>query len=160
MRSKLADVVVRVFEQTAFMTPEIVDIETAQEWPSTPCLLVSVEYHGPSEGIISLVIPPEPSQELTANFLGEDAEGGELTKDHIDAVKEVANIVVGQFLPEYYGPEAVFQLSPPEAELLEAEQLGAKFNKEDFMRLDIEGDPLLATLTRGKDVHEHQSIGS
>lgn len=159
-RSILAQAIVDVFEQTAFMMPEVVATEGAQEWPDTTCVFVTVEYSGPSEGIVSLVIPPGPSMELTSNFLGEDAEADELGQEHIDAVKEMANIVAGQFLPRCFGTTAVFRLTPPEAELRDAEQLAARFEKEDFIQLEIDGDPVLATLSRGKDVHEHQSIGS
>ena len=101
----------RTFEDLAFVLPaELMDEECA----ATPLSrAVLVRFSGPFSGWLTLRVSSGVPPALAANMLGSCGEVPEAVQ--LDALKETANVLCGNFLPEIAGPGAVFRLEAPEA---------------------------------------------
>jgi len=73
----------------------------------------SVTFTGPCEGALVLSVADEIMPELAENMLGLE-DGSDATLAHQeDALKELANVICGNLLPELAGTKAVFHISAP-----------------------------------------------
>jgi CheY-specific phosphatase CheX len=72
---------------------------------------VRVDFHGPIEGCLILRLRGDVAPALAAGMLGAATPPDRATVE--DAVKEVSNVVCGNFLPAYAGDQAVFRLDAP-----------------------------------------------
>lgn len=76
---------------------------------------VSIGFSGVGAGRIDILISRALAVELAANVLGVDVE--EVDEDTVqDAVKEFANILVGEFAAERYGEDQMVNLGIPSIE--------------------------------------------
>lgn len=107
----LATIVEQVFGDLAFM---IADAETAAA-AHQPChwLVGSVEYFGASRGQIECWCTQGLAVGLAANLLGLDPADPAAGEAAPDAVREFLNVLCGHLVTEWYGTEAVFNLSIP-----------------------------------------------
>lgn len=107
----LANVVEQVFGDLAFM---IADGETtgAARQPRT-WFAGSIEYYGASRGRIECWCTQELAVGLAANLLGLDPADAAATEAAPDAVREFLNVLCGHLVTDWYGTEAVFNLSIP-----------------------------------------------
>jgi hypothetical protein len=67
-----------------------------------------VEFTGPLTGRLVLRVAGDAADLIAANMLGQDQEISAAMRR--DAVKEVANVIAGHFLPAYSGSPAPFRL--------------------------------------------------
>ena len=72
---------------------------------------VSVEFRGPFNGRLEIRICGVILPVFGANMLGEDGDLPE--EEQLDVLREIANVVCGNMLPEIGGPKAVFHIEPP-----------------------------------------------
>lgn len=90
---------------------------TAQENPdeagSADWMEASIEYRGPCTGRLRLHCTHDFSRLLAANLLGLDPEEPEAAAKADDALKELMNVLCGQFVTSAYGSDGVFNLSIP-----------------------------------------------
>ncbi len=69
----------------------------------------AVDFTGPFGGSVSVRMSEATAIALTQNILGDDV-GPEA---HLDTLKELANVVCGNALPEIAGTTAAFRIGPP-----------------------------------------------
>ena len=95
------------FASMAFMFP----IEGAEAGaPPGDRTIVRVVFRGPFSGTLELAVQPEMLPALAGNMLGLDPGQTPTDAQQIDAVKELANIVCGNILPEVGTPRDVFNV--------------------------------------------------
>jgi CheY-specific phosphatase CheX len=99
---------VRIFEDLGFMLPSLAIENPADEELEAA---VTVDFFGPVNGTMLLMLRGRVLSELTSNMLGEDGPPTLLQQQ--DALREVANVICGNFLPQIGGVDAVFDIGPP-----------------------------------------------
>jgi CheY-specific phosphatase CheX len=113
IRNAINESVSRVFETSAFM--DAVPVTDATEIrPRQDTTGVTIQWFGPCVGRLILLTDSRILEELTANMLGVSQDSGNLTPEKcLDAIKEILNMICGNFLTHYYGNSLTFDLSPP-----------------------------------------------
>lgn len=109
----LLEVAGETLEQLAFVFsfPEQNDPQAVMDADVTGA---RVNFSGPLQGELLLVISSAVLPELAANMLGLD-EGEVPPEDQQkDALREALNVICGNLLPRIGGVEAVFDIQPPE----------------------------------------------
>ena len=106
---------------------------------------VTITFSGSVSGAICLAAPAELCRTLAMNILG--VEESELTADSpTDAMKEISNIICGEFVVAVYGNKEVFNLTVPVAtEICHGKWQEMVADREAFL-LNVDGLPLLATV--------------
>ncbi len=115
--------------------------ESQAEPPPGPWLETSIQYQGAVRGRLSLCCPREFSETLAANLLGVDSMELEGAGPAEDAIRELLNVVCGQFVTARYGTETVFHLSIPEVRPLGDGPPGLTADGEQC-ELSVEGQPV------------------
>jgi len=159
-RESLKEIVSQVFEQTAFLFPEPVDLADGISFDDLELFLVTINFTGEAEGETSLILPMEMCRELSANILGEDSVDGDDKEKYIDAVKELLNIITGQLLTRLFGHTALFNLSAPALVELNREEFFSTIEQKEYCCHLIEQYPVITTLTLNVGSYEHKSTGS
>lgn len=97
------------FEDLAFL---FLEPECSEEQAAAPLdAAVSVDFHGPVRGRLTVRVSSTLMPTIAANMLGEEqARHVPLQRD---ALGEVANVVCGNALPLIAGADAVFRLDAP-----------------------------------------------
>ena len=110
LNEKLYRASARTFEDLAFL----LTAEKADEAQAALPLerTVSVRFHGPFSGSLVLKVSGGLAPALAANMLGIDGEAPEGAQ--LDALKETANVLCGNVLPEIAGHKEIFRLDAPE----------------------------------------------
>jgi CheY-specific phosphatase CheX len=110
LNEKLYRASARTFEDLAFL----LTAEKADEAQAALPLerTVSVRFHGSFSGSLVLKVSRGLAPALAANMLGIDGEAPEGAQ--LDALKETANVLCGNVLPEIAGHKEVFRLDAPE----------------------------------------------
>ncbi|MCP4375925.1 MAG: chemotaxis protein CheX [bacterium] len=106
----LWNVAEETFESLAFLLPMPEPDETLGN-----CLpaVVSVYFRGPFNGKVIVTLPEATLGELACNMLGlDDGDETPIETQH-DALKELANVVCGNILPEIAGTTAIFNVDAP-----------------------------------------------
>jgi len=106
----LLQVAERTFEELAFLIP-LGDDEAPQQ-PPGPQTVASIHFRGPFSGTLFIAVPTTMLPELARNMLGLDQDPPR--DKQLDAFKELLNVVCGNLLPELAGPQAIFDVSPPQ----------------------------------------------
>lgn len=118
MRDSISDVLETMF----FQMVQIMDIgSTLKEWMAQEQSLlgVTLTFDGPLAGSFCLIIPADAANNITANFLGLDAD--ELDENQQkDTVKEALNMIGGNMLSAL-DQKGAFKLGLPE--LMKADDL-------------------------------------
>lgn len=105
---------------------------------------VRLEYHGPHSGELRMWINEPLSKIIAQNMLGLD-ESEECSEEReMDAIKEVLNMILGNFLTEAFGTDDVFHLGIPRI-MAEKEIADSLSNPLRFW-LNVEGQPLLVSI--------------
>lgn len=103
-----------------------------------------ITYDGPVRGRLIVRCTPEFARLLAANLLGQDESEEVSPNTWHDALKELMNVVCGQFVTTVYGVEPVFQLGIPKVR--EVEDSGAvPPAPETTVQLYVEGFPVELT---------------
>jgi chemotaxis protein CheY-P-specific phosphatase CheC len=159
VREVLADVVARIFQQTAFLFPEPAELPDSVSVNEGAVYSISLSFSGDRAGDISLVLTEALCRELSANVLGEDVIDDDCREKGLDAARETLNIIAGQVLIQMFGDKALFNLSAPEvAELTPANV--AAIDMSDRVCSLVDGHPVIAALTMKTGAYEHTSTGS
>jgi len=135
------------FEALAFLLPMP---EPSEPFESGPAVAVSVRFHGPFGGKVVLTLPEAVLGELTCNMLGLD-DGVETPVDiQQDALKELANVVCGNILPEIAGTTTVFNVDGPELVDTSAPVHGSGLSSTAITRFFLDAGPAsVELLTEG-----------
>lgn len=100
-----------VLADLAFMCA---DDQEAEPTNNEQWLATSIDYNGPMTGALRLVCTRAFAVQLAANLLGIDASDDSARQESDDAVRELTNILCGQFVTAVHGSEDVFNLTIPE----------------------------------------------
>lgn len=118
----LATIFSEVLANLAFMFTE----EPTDEGDlSTTWLETAISYDGPHRGTLRFRCTREFTVHLAANLLGADPNASEAEDGAADAVKELLNILCGQFVTSVHGTGEIYDLSIPEiTEMSEIPDMG------------------------------------
>lgn len=109
IRNKIEEVMVATFEKLAFLFLIPLDGECDDGEEET--LTVKVDFEGPQKGSLYLKTTKAKAKEIAENMLGiEDADDEKVAED---ALKECANILCGNILPELFGKKEIFKIYTP-----------------------------------------------
>lgn len=98
-----------------FTDDELPEVAVDEVWFET-----TIRYEGPTQGHLRLRCAQSFMTSLAGNLLGIDPDDSEADVKSVDAVKELMNILCGQLVTQFYGSDAVFNLSIPECNQLDA----------------------------------------
>lgn len=110
LQTHLFEVGLQIFQDLGFLLPSS-DLDEEQANAELEAA-VTVEFRGPTEGMILLTLSGQVLSGLTSNMLGED--NPTTTEQQLDALKEMANVICGNLLPYIGSPGDVFDIKPPQ----------------------------------------------
>jgi chemotaxis protein CheX len=79
-----------------------------------PRAIALVRFEGEFSGSLIVSVGQEVLEELTGNMLGLVDPSEATSEQQFDSLKELANVLCGNLLPEVAGPHAVFHIGAPE----------------------------------------------
>ncbi len=109
----LRETISEILESFAFLFAEPVEDAPLPEGASD-YRYASVNFNGASQGMLFVCADRDLCAELAANVLGAEAEEVD-EACAMDALKELANIVVGSLMARLFGTDKVCELSAPDA---------------------------------------------
>ena len=120
----LAEVVAETLEQFTFLFVEPEGDEPDSEGMQA-CIEATIGFQGGGRrGTLRIAAPEVLCREMAGNILGLDETA--VTEDvAMDAIKELANVLMGSVTARRLGVEVSCTLSPPTARLLDAYQMNA-----------------------------------
>jgi hypothetical protein len=131
----------RILGDAAFIFTDVLDEKakpSAADWDAEG---VSLTFTGRPSGELRMWVGSGFARVAAANMLGIDTESGEARQKGIDALKELLNMVVGNFITAAYGDTPVFDVGLPRT--LPRERLAQDFSHPDAIWLEAEGNPVL-----------------
>jgi CheY-specific phosphatase CheX len=135
---------VRILECAAFLFTDSLPPESVPQHGSQWHQIgVSLEYNGPVNGELRMWLSEALSKTIAVNMLGIEMGENCPEEREVDAVKEILNMILGNYLTEAYGLDAVFHLGIPR--LLHPKMLAESYTDLHFW-LDAEGQPFLLSI--------------
>lgn len=142
----LVEALTQALETSAFLT-----VMPSQEQPDTPQRFFQVQMHfkGPACGTLQIVAGFELGRILAQNIMGAESTDDDIA---IDAIKELANVTCGLLFPMLVSSENdLFDATLPEVqEFKDSEQWESLTRQNGAIILDVEGLPILVSLTTGQ----------
>lgn len=142
----LVEALTQALETSAFLT-----VMPSQEQPDPPQRFFQVQMHfkGPACGTLQIVTGFELGRILAQNIMGAESTDDDIA---IDAIKELANVTCGLLFPMLVSSENdLFDATLPEVqEFKDSEQWESLTRQNGAIILDVEGLPILVSLTTGQ----------
>lgn len=142
----LVEALTQALETSAFLT-----VMPSQEQPDPPQRFFQVQMHfkGPACGTLQIVTGFELGRILAQNIMGAESTDDDIA---IDAIKELANVTCGLLFPMLVSSENdIFDATLPEVqEFKDSEQWESLTRQNGAIILDVEGLPILVSLTTGQ----------
>lgn len=143
----LIKVFTRVVEDLAFMFTE--SPEESDEGPLGDAFAKAyMDFRGPFNGTLSIVVPESMCAQIAANVLGLEPDDELFTRQPYDALKELLNVTCGNLLTAMAGEEPIFDLNPPEVALLDRAGWDAFKENSQAVLFLVEDEPVLLSLKR------------
>jgi len=139
----LYEVATEVFETQAFAFVESCEKEDIENHHTTDYIVASIDFSGPSEGTLHLLISQNGGKELASNLLGVEPFSDDAIESAPDAVGEMLNVICGQFLTTHYGTSSVFNLSIPQCEHTDQHDAISYIDAPEIATLFIDEEPAL-----------------
>jgi chemotaxis protein CheY-P-specific phosphatase CheC len=134
MQNNMNDIIEEIFcdvlEKLAFMFGEPAILKELS-FVSSKYSKVTMKFTGNIDGEITLIVPDEMTQELAMNILGLDFGDTIEEEQAADSLKELLNVICGQFLTEYAGEKPVFDLGIPEISTLDKKNCEILCNEDN-----------------------------
>ncbi len=110
IKQSLSRVAEEVMEKLAFMMsfPEAEEAAGSDE----PLAAASISFSGAFKGILIVAVSAQMLPRLTGNMLGLDDDEKTTEEQQQDALKELINVICGNFLPDI-GKQDAFHIEPP-----------------------------------------------
>ncbi len=138
----LVEVTIEVLERYAFMLGDPPGKGSGLVVLSEPSWIVTVSFAGVRAGGIGMVVTPGLARQAAANlYEGAPAEDGDERAQ--DAVKELLNIVCGNYLHRVEGGEQGFDFGTPVLQIAAREAAARYVSGKPHASLAVEGHPLL-----------------
>lgn len=131
-----------VVEKMAFMFSDEFE-EGASPAGVRDAIRAFMEFRGPIEGTIALAVAKDLCPEIAANSLGLEPDDEDAISKSDDALKELLNVICGNFLTRVSGDEPIFDLTVPQVEDLDPEQWDALAQREGTCSFLVEDYPAL-----------------
>lgn len=141
----LSQVSSRILEDAAFVFTDLLDPQQRPDVDSWSAEGASLEFSGEKKGVLHMWASEGFARYAAANMLGIDEDAEDAGQKGMDALKELLNMVVGNFLTDLYGEEPIFDLGLPEP--LPREALAGDVASEQGVWLEAEGNAVLFTVT-------------
>ncbi|HPW69640.1 MAG: chemotaxis protein CheX [Desulfomonilia bacterium] len=109
-----------------------------------------ITFEGPSSGELGLLMDPDFAAELASRILGVDEKGDLLQEMVVDAVKELLNVICGQFLTQRFGYEPAFTLGVPRVFPLSAQACNVLLTSPSILIFQS-NDSIVPAYVRVKD---------
>ncbi len=139
-RELLSEVFCDVLEKFAFMFGEPTPKEDLPR-EATEYIEVRMDFVGPTQGSLVLVVPAEMCEEIAANVLGMEPEDDLVRKQALDALKEVLNVTCGHVLTSIAGEEPVFDLTIPVVAEIDATAWEEFLNDPETLSFIVDDNP-------------------
>ena len=143
---QLEQVIAGVLQELTFMFADPAD-EDDTVAPDEECIKAKISFKGPVSGDLGLVFPRSLCFELIANILGLEQEDISEPSDAEDALKELLNVVCGQFLTTTFGSGLLFDLSIPAVEMIDRKAWERQQAEPDTTVILVEDEPVLFDLS-------------
>ena len=114
LRKILDATLCEVLEKQAFVFAEEVAVDDIPEQAGV-MLHAWISFSGPFSGTLRFYAPESMCCEIAANFLGVEPDEPGITEKAPDAMKEMLNVICGNFLTAAAGDGPVFDLTVPQA---------------------------------------------
>lgn len=141
----LGEVFCSTIEGLAFMFGAVVPVSDQPEEVSD-CIRATIGYSGTDGGRLTLLTSKALADELVENLA--DVEATDIDADELarDALGELMNVALGQFLTARSGRTPVFDLSEPHVESCGPESWTDALADERALALNVEEHPVLLLL--------------
>ena len=131
----------RIFGEAAFIFTDKLDQSAQPEPDSWDADGVSLQFKGTPSGEMRMWVSAGFACYAAANMLGVDPGSDEARIKGLDALKELLNIIVGNFITQAYGTALVFDLGIPRA--LDHAELAADSTHVNSLWLEAEDNCIL-----------------
>jgi len=141
----IKDTVVRVLEGGAFLFVDEIALEaTPSPGSNWEQLGVSIDYEGPHLGEIRFWVPKSLANSVAVNMLGLSEDTVVSEQQELDAIKEMLNMIAGNFLTDAFGVEDVYHLGIPFSLL--PQDIEVSTNSPDHLWVSAEDHPVLVSI--------------
>ncbi len=141
---KLRDTVISILERFAFMFAEVPEGKM-DEWRGE-YFYSAITFDGPGKGSVSITAPAPLCKELAANVLGDLDSEGITAETAGDAVKELLNIICGEFVAELYGTKEVVNLSVPSLEITDRGKWCELSADDGVIKVMVDEQPMIVSI--------------
>ena len=139
-----------ILEKTAFLFADPIEKPEACI-PEENTLRATMSFAGPHCGTVGITVSTATCTEMAENVLGIDSTDDGIDEKAKDALKEVLNIVCGQFLLDFAGEDPVFTLTIPSVENVTPEQYQGILRQDATLAFELDDETMLATLEMRED---------
>ncbi len=139
----ITKVLTDVAKEFAFMFADQI-LEEMETVP--PYIRAEMSFSGYYSGKVSMVCPEELCESMMNNVLGIDEEETDIEVEPKDALCEFLNIFCGNFLTALAGVEPIFELNPPFAEDISAEEWEKLKQDANFLELSLDDYPIFISV--------------
>jgi CheY-specific phosphatase CheX len=143
-RELLLQTVADVLERFSFMFSDPEELG-ADQWKGE-YLHSTITFDGPSQGALTITAPEPLCRDIAGNTLGEMDTDDISAETCEDALKEMLNIICGEFVAELYGTKVLVNLTVPSMTRIDKGKWLELSAGEDNMKLMVEGNQLLVSL--------------
>jgi len=144
----LRDTFSNVIEKLAFMFVEEVE-EKKPIKTDSKFLKARMTFDGAMAGVFTIVVSEKMCSEIAVNILGLDSDDRIGKEQMSDALKEVLNVVCGNFITALAGDRPVFELSLPVVSEINASSKKALLNEPEAIELFVDDSPVLLHFSLG-----------
>ncbi|MBI5685797.1 MAG: chemotaxis protein CheX [Verrucomicrobia bacterium] len=138
----LVEVAIEVLERYAFMLGDPPGTKGGPAVLPEPSWIVTISFTGARAGGIGVVVSPGLARQAAANFY-EDPQTEDGDEQAQDAVKELLNIVCGNYLHRVERNGRIVNLTTPSLQVATLEAATRYVNGKPQAMLAVEGHPLL-----------------
>jgi CheY-specific phosphatase CheX len=143
----LDEVLCEVLEKQAFLFPDKTPADALPKQAGN-MLFAHIKFSGSvAKGELGFYAPEDMCREIAANFLGVDDDATEAATQAADALKEILNMVCGNFLTALAGGSVIFDLSVPAAQVVSQEDWAAVLARPDALCYTSDDYAIVCTLS-------------
>lgn len=139
----LSNTAIETLERFAFLLGDPLDAREAGLLPLPPCIwLCALTFSGARAGQIALAAAPDLARQIAVNLYS--LEPDEITEiQAMDALKELLNIMTGNYLHALEGDAPIFDLSAPVLTTPDRADFARQWAGRPQAALNVEGRPLI-----------------
>jgi hypothetical protein len=131
----------RILSEAAFIFTDNIEKDAVPDLKTWEADGVSLTFSGKPSGELCMWVSPGFACFAAANMLGDDADSEESRAKGLDALKELLNMIVGNFITSAYGDTPVFELGIPQNR--DRSFLLEDAAEADSFWLEADGNPVL-----------------